>query len=166
MPYNICINTRELLRDAEATQVMASARPPDGLARVFRTLLLPPILVALAQFALHVLLRPVIAHDLVDVALAPGIRLPLEHLEIRAPDDLLRLGHRHTALRAELGTVPQRFADAIFRPAVVEHVVSIEQKSLRIGFAIEELEVRAANDFIDVSRRPHVCARAGSDAQR
>src|SRR5690349_9712070 len=97
------------------------------------------VLGTLAQLALDVLLRPVVAHDAIDARLAGRIGCALRHREVRVADDLLRPRAGHGVLLAELRAPPQVFAHLRLGPAVVDDPAAVGAHPRRVGIAAEDV---------------------------
>src|SRR4029078_1961113 len=104
------------------------------------------VLGALPELTLNVLLRPVLAVHLVHVSAGARVRLAPQHVEIRLPHDLLRLGIRHRALLPVLGAAPPRLARVLLRPPVVDDAAAVQTQPLLVGLPAENVLVGAAND--------------------
>ena len=138
-----------------------------------RSAMLPlAVLRTSTELAFHVLLRPLVAQDAVDVASAASVWLPVEHGKVSTADDLFRLRPGHRGFLAVLRAVPQRLTNLLFRPAVVDDATAVSAQTGRIGIAFENVLIGASHDLIGVEERwrPAIPAPAsearGSDANR
>src|SRR5438067_4213652 len=104
---------------AVSTVTAAHAATATRTTTKFFNGLSPSILRTLPQLALHVLLRPVIAHDVHDVPLCNRIGIAVKDVAISLPHDLFRLRARHRRSLPVLGAVAQRVAHLLLRPVIV-----------------------------------------------
>src|SRR5262249_56929975 len=105
---------------------------------------------AVPEVALDVLLAQALAEHLVHVASAARVGLPAEDRDVGATDDLLGLLAGPGVLLAVLGARPQRLADLLLGPAVVDDAAAVETEPRRVGLAVEDVLVGAADDPVGV----------------
>ena len=145
-----------LALDFDDPQLYASTFTPDASSGVNPAWslrvqshddLLRPELGTLPKFALDVLLRPVVAQDVVDVARAAGVRLALQHRKIRATDRLDRL---RPQLVPVLGAVPQRFPHLRLGPAIVDDPAAVLAQAVLIGIPAQHVLIRATDNPLGI----------------
>src|SRR5580765_2883730 len=103
---------------------------------------------AVAQRLLDVLLRPVVAQDVLNIGLGAGVGLALQHRAVRVGDDSDRALAQAVA---KLGAVADRVAHLLLIPAIVDDAAAVLLQARGIRVAAENVLVRALDDAIGVT---------------